>query len=85
MPEVRFVHSDLRKAVFTRCMLHYADFAHAAVELADFSSADLMGANMHAARDSGTVWSGANLKQVRPTDPDLLEAETYSPPRRGSA
>ena len=47
---------------------------------ADFSSAALPHAELHAARDAGAIWDGADLSGARRTDQERLAAETFVPP-----
>ena len=46
----------------------------------DFGGANLKQSVLHCINDQGTNWSGANLKLVDRTDPDLAEAEDWKPP-----
>jgi uncharacterized protein YjbI with pentapeptide repeats len=57
----------------------YADLSWSVLDLADFSGADLTGANLHAIHEEGTVWKSAETRKVRRTDLARLEAETFAP------
>ena len=50
------------------------------LESANFKNADVQGANLHAIEDKNANWNGANTKQVRKTDQDRLEGETWQIP-----
>ncbi len=67
------------EARFIKSRLNYADFSWAVMDLADFSGADLTGANLHAIHEEGTVWKGAGTSRVRRTNLARLEAETFAP------
>ena len=75
-----FAKAVAKEANFEETKLMYADFSSADVESANFKKADLMGANLHALNDNKANWNGANKKQVKLTDKDRLEAETWKIP-----
>ncbi|MCF6227967.1 MAG: pentapeptide repeat-containing protein, partial [Planctomycetes bacterium] len=67
-----------QKTVFQGANLSDAILTHMHMELADFRDANLTAANVHASLDDGANYSGANTKNLKKTDLDLLIAEKFS-------
>jgi uncharacterized protein YjbI with pentapeptide repeats len=80
--EIVCINADATEAKILESRLNFAEMSHANLTRVDFAGSDLFGANLHAVTEDGTRWGGANLKQARRTDKDLLEAETWFPPRK---
>jgi uncharacterized protein YjbI with pentapeptide repeats len=60
--------------------MRFADLSHALLRRADFTNADLSGANLHRILEEKTVWDGAHRDGVRETDPERAAAEDWRPP-----
>jgi len=76
-----FVEAICDGARFVGADLSYTDFSHARVGETDFSRARLPYANLHGVRQGDARWDGADRHSIYPTDPDLLAAEQWQPPR----
>ncbi|MHB1767771.1 MAG: pentapeptide repeat-containing protein, partial [Phycisphaerae bacterium] len=59
----------------------YSVLSYGVFNEADFSSADLKQADLHRIVDIGTIWTGANLENVKRTDADLATGEDWQPPK----
>ena len=87
-----FTNADLRDtqlmklrgeaAKLVGARMDYADLSHADLTNADLGGADLFTAVLHHVKDDGASFARANLRAVKRTDVERLEAEAWQPPPR---
>src|SRR5690606_15029072 len=78
----RLVRARTDGASFVGADLSQADASHLQAGDADFSGSQLDLVNVHDARLALARWDGCDLSRLRQTDPVLLRAQQWRPPKQ---